>query len=134
MFGGQTFMFEPTLYLFSRYVSTVGSKRRYYSSRVCVDVAGRDGCRFCIACIAGVFFGRAICSRNRHVETSRREGEMGRVKGYYFYSPQTSTVIKSKMAATTILIRTRTRFRRSKIRMHCRLFLYNVFIPDVAKS
>ena len=41
-------------------------------------------------------------------------------KGYYFYSPQTSTVIKSKMAATTIL-RTRTRFRRPKIRLHCRL-------------
>ena len=47
MFGGQTFMFEPTLNLFSRYVSTVGSKRRYHSSRVCVDVAGRDSCRFC---------------------------------------------------------------------------------------
>ena len=30
-------------------------------------------------------------------------------KCYYFYSPQSSTVIKSKMAATTIL-RTRTRF------------------------
>ena len=28
---------------FSRYVSTLGSKRRYHSSRVCVDVAGRDG-------------------------------------------------------------------------------------------
>ena len=26
MFGGQTFMFEPTLNLFSRHVSTVGSK------------------------------------------------------------------------------------------------------------
>ena len=39
MFGGQTFMFEPTLNLFSRYVSTVGSKRRYHSSRVCVDFA-----------------------------------------------------------------------------------------------
>ena len=46
MFGGQTFMFESTLNLFSRYVSTVGSKRRYHSSRVCVDVAGRDSCRF----------------------------------------------------------------------------------------
>ena len=46
MFGGQTFMFEPTLNLFSRYVSTVRSKRRYHSSRVCVDVAGRDSCRF----------------------------------------------------------------------------------------
>ena len=30
---------------------------------------------------------------------------MGRVsKGYYFYSPQSSTVIKSKMAATTIFV------------------------------
>ena len=47
MFGGQTFMFEPTLNLFSRYVSTNGSKRRYHSSRVCVDVSGRDSCRFC---------------------------------------------------------------------------------------
>ena len=43
-------------------------------------------------------------------------------KGYYFYSPQSSTVIKSKMAATTIL-RTRTRFRPPKIRLHCRLQL-----------
>ena len=41
-------------------------------------------------------------------------------KGYYFYSPQSSTVIKSKMVATTIL-RTRTRFRPPKIRPHCRL-------------
>ena len=46
MFGGQTFMFEPTLNLFSRYVSTVGSKRRYHSSRVCMNVTGRDSCRF----------------------------------------------------------------------------------------
>ena len=46
MFGGQTFMFEPTLNLFFRYVSTVGSKQRYHSSRVCVDVVGRDSCRF----------------------------------------------------------------------------------------
>ena len=42
-------------------------------------------------------------------------------KGYYFYSPQSSTVIKSKMVATTIL-RTRTRFRPPKIRLHCRLY------------
>ena len=41
-------------------------------------------------------------------------------KGYYFYSPQSSTVIKSKMVATTIL-RTRTRFCPPKIRLHCRL-------------
>ena len=40
-------------------------------------------------------------------------------KGYYFYSPQSSTVIKSKMAATTM--RTQTRFRPAKIRLHCRL-------------
>ena len=39
---------------------------------------------------------------------------------HYFYSPQSSTVIKSKLAATTIL-RTRTRFRPPKIRLHCRL-------------
>ena len=45
--SSQTFMFEPTLNLFSRYVSTVGSKRRYHSSRVCVDVAKRDSCSFC---------------------------------------------------------------------------------------
>ena len=43
-------------------------------------------------------------------------------KGYYFYSPQSSTVIKSKMAATTIL-RTRTRFCPPKIRLHCRLLI-----------
>ena len=41
-------------------------------------------------------------------------------KGYHFYSPQSSTVIKSKMAATTIL-RTRTKFRPPKIRLYCRL-------------
>ena len=44
-------------------------------------------------------------------------------KGYYFYSPQSSTVIKSKMAATTIL-RTRTRFRPPKIRLHYRLIRF----------
>ena len=43
-------------------------------------------------------------------------------KGYHFYSPQSSTVIKSKMAATTIL-RTRTKFRPPKIRLYCRLLL-----------
>ena len=40
-------MFEPTLYLFSLYVSTVGSKRRYHSSRVCVDVAEETVVVFC---------------------------------------------------------------------------------------
>ena len=87
-----------------------------------------------LACSAGVFFERAICSRKRHVEISRRErrrwGEYFFFspppsplsffrpctyrKGYYFYSPQSSTVIKLKMAATTIL-RTRTRYSRNKI-------------------
>ena len=61
---------------------------------------------FKLACSASAFFGCTICYR----------------KGYYFYSPQSSTVIKSKMAATTIL-RTRTRFRPPKIRLHCRLVL-----------
>ena len=103
-----------------------------------------------LASSAGVFFERAIWSQKCHVETSLREEEMGRVKGggggekinfflsspsplsffrprtyrkgYYFYSPQSSTVIKSKMAATTIL-RTRTRFRLPKIRLHCRLLV-----------
>ena len=57
-------------------------------------------------------------------EERRRWGEsfpsFALAEGYYFYSPQSSTVIKSKMAATTIL-RTRTRFRPPKIRLHCRL-------------
>ena len=85
-------------------------------------------CTFFLACSAGVFFERAIRSRKRHVETSRREEEMGRVnrKGYYLYSPQSSTVIKSKIAATTIL-RTRTRFRPPKIRLHCRLLFSFLF-------
>ena len=30
-----------------------------------------------VACSAGVFFERAVCPRKRHVETSRREEEMG---------------------------------------------------------
>ena len=52
-----------------------------------------------LACSAGVFFERAICSRKRHVETSRREEEIGRHtyrKGYYFYSSQYSTVINQR--------------------------------------
>ena len=109
----------------------------------------------CLACRPSVFFERAICSRKRHVETSRREASQrergGGVqrdekfffapplplplsffrprtyrKGYYFYSPQSSTVIKSKMAATTIS-RTRTRFRPPKIRLHCRLLFFQCF-------
>ena len=58
-------------------------------------------------------------------------------KGYYFYSPQSSTVIKSKMAATTILrTRTtskRTRFRPPKIRLHCRLPIIKLAIMYLKK-
>ena len=80
-----------------------------------------------LACSAGVFFEPSICSRKRHVETSRREEEVGRTyrKGYYFYSPQSSTVMRSKLAATTIL-RTRTRFRPPNIRLLCRLHQYGI--------
>ena len=112
----------------------------------------RFSCIYCLlplACSAGVFFERAICSRKHYVETSRRERRWGESKGagrekrkrcifflpsslsffrsrtyrkgYSFYSPQSSTVIKSMMVATTIL-RTRTRFRPPKIRLHCRLY------------
>ena len=38
-----------------------------------------------LACSAGVFFERAICSRKRHVETSRREEEMERVLSPIFH-------------------------------------------------
>ena len=110
-----------------------------------------------LASSAGVFFEREICSRKRHVETSRRDEEMGESKGTgrgrgerrktpYLFSPLPlppfpsfalaptlrvtistlpnlpCTVIKSKMATTTIL-RTRTRFRPPKVRLHCRLQL-----------
>ena len=53
----------------------------------------------------------------------------GDPKGYYF-TPQSSTVIKSKMAATTIP--TRTRFRPPKIRLHCRLLTMgrNHWLPE----
>ena len=43
-------------------------------------------------------------------------------KGYYFSSSQSSSVIKSKMAATTI--RTWTSFRPPKIRLHCRILIF----------
>ena len=69
----------------------------------------------------GCFRKLAICSRKRHVETSRREEEMGRVKGLLFLLSPIFHCVKSKMAATRIL-RTRTRFRPLKIRLHCRLY------------
>ena len=88
-----------------------------------------------LACSAGVFFEREICSQSAMLKLPKERRRWGPLplsffrprtyrkgvrKGYYFYSPQTSTVIKSKMAATTIL-RTRTRFHPPKIRLHCRL-------------
>ena len=60
--------------------------------------------------------GNGASQRERGGGARRRTGR----KGYYCYSPQSFTVIKSKMAATTTL-RTRTRFRPPKIRLHCRL-------------
>ena len=53
-------------------------------------------------------------------------------KGYYFYSPQSSTVIKSK-TATTKISRTRTRFRPPKIRLPCRL-LTNRIISSIINT
>ena len=67
-------------------------------------------------------------------EERRRWGESKgapSLKGYYFYSPQSSTVIKSKMAATTIL-RTRTRFCPPKIRLQCRLI--RTFLVQIGKN
>ena len=43
-------------------------------------------------------------------------------KGYYFYPPQSSSVTKSKMAATTI--RTQTRFRPPKMLVRLQAALY----------
>ena len=67
-------------------------------------------------------------------EERRRWGESKgapSLKGYYFYSPQSSTVIKSKMAATTVL-RTRTRFCPPKIRLQCRLI--RTFLVQIGKN
>ena len=60
-------------------------------------------------------------------EERRKWGPRTYRKGYYFYSPQSSTVIKSKMAATTIS-RTRTRFRPPKIRLHCTLLSWRYVV------
>ena len=67
MFGGQTFMFESTQNLFSRYVFKDGSKRLYHSSRVCVDVVGRDSCRFnTIGCWLFIY----VCSEDLNMQFS----------------------------------------------------------------
>ena len=65
-----------------------------------------------IACGAGVFFKLNLLAKAPCWNFPKRGGD-GASKGYYFYSPESSTVIKSKMAATTIL-RTRARFRPGK--------------------
>ena len=88
-----------------------------------IDMASFLNCH--LACSAGLFFERVICSRKCMLKLpfpSPLSFFRPRTyrKGYYFYSPQSSTVIRSKMAATTIL-RTRTRFRSPKIRLHRRL-------------
>ena len=96
---------------------------------------------------------KCFCSRKRHVETSRREEEMGRVKGSgkgvgrekrktsfpsFALTPTLRVTISTlpnlplswdqKMAATTI--RTRTRFPPPKIRLHCRLrWMWNLQVP-----
>ena len=58
-----------------------------------------------LACSAGVFIGRArmVLIAKAPCWNSQREEEMGRTyrKGYYFYSPQSSSVIESKMAASS---------------------------------
>ena len=149
-------MYLPVSTVFIR-LTALGAYQNFWTLRVgaysrCALIRGWALIQFSpiLACRAGVFFEGEICSQKHHVETSRREEEMGRVKGsgegtgreniffllspspisffrprtyrkgYYFYFLQSSTVIKSKMAATAIL-RTRTRFRLPKIRLHCRL-------------
>ena len=95
---------------------------------------------------------KCFCLRKRHVETSRRQEEIRRVKesgereefflpfpsptctypkGCYFYSPQPFTVIKSKLAATTI--RTQ-RFRPPKIHLHCRLLFVKLLLCKTLKT
>ena len=74
---------------------------------------------FGVACSAGVFFGRAnvFAPESAMLRLPKRGGNGP--KGYYFNSPQSSSVIKSNMAATTI--RTWISFRPPKTRLHFRL-------------
>ena len=58
---------NPLKTFFSRYVFTVGSKRLYHSSRVCVDVVGRDSCRFnTIGCWLFIY----LCSEDLNMQFS----------------------------------------------------------------
>ena len=56
-----------------------------------------------LACSAGVFFGgvNVLAKESTMLKLPRRGGNGAIPKGYNFYSPQSSSVIKSKMADTT---------------------------------
>ena len=58
-----------------------------------------------LACSAGVFFrGVNVLAQESTMSKLPRRGGNGAIpKGYNFYSPQSSSVIKSKMADTTTL-------------------------------
>jgi len=58
-----------------------------------------------LACSAGIFFGRVnvFAQESAMLKLPKRAGNGASPKGYNFYSPQSSTVIKSKMADTTTL-------------------------------
>ena len=58
-----------------------------------------------LACSAGVFFGgvNLLAQESTMLKLPRRGGNGAIPKGYNFYSPQSSSVIKSKMADTTTL-------------------------------
>ena len=73
------------LNLFSRYVSTIGSKRRYHSARMCVHVAGRDSCRFCTMFSIDVAKTLIQSSRNRFF---RRTSQARTVLLFGSYSSQ----------------------------------------------
>ena len=55
-----------------------------------------------LASSAGVFFGRANVNANPNPSPVSFFRPRTYPKGYYFYSPQSSSVTKAKMAATTI--------------------------------
>ena len=58
-----------------------------------------------LACSAGIFFGRVTVFAQESImlKLLKRGGNGASPKGYNFYSPQSSSVIKSKMADTTTL-------------------------------
>ena len=58
-----------------------------------------------LACSAGVFFRgvNVLAQESTMLKLPKRGGNGVSPKGYNFYSPQSSSVIKSKMADTTTL-------------------------------